>query len=126
MILALLVPGCSSCRKKSEPTRDPAFDPASDAAARATTAGASSSRPRGVAAEERDRRTRLDPELCGEGAKRVNTLHKRTPTDPIAVDLLSTCLKYGSVAWYKCVLAADTAAAVDACGPRFLQPPDEK
>jgi hypothetical protein len=114
--------GCSSCRRKGEPSRDPKFDPTSDAAPRPS---ASAPPPTMTPTELRDLHTRLDPELCGEAAKRINTLHNRTPTDPIAVDILSTCLKYGNNAWYRCVLSAQTADVVDGCGRKFLQPPDE-
>lgn len=113
---------CSSCKGKSEPLRDPAFDPSSDAAPRPSASAARGASP----ADLRDRRTRLDPDLCGEAAKRVNMLHGRPATDPIGVDIVSTCLRYGSVAWYRCVLSADAAPAADACGRKFLEPPDER
>jgi hypothetical protein len=123
--LALAASGCSSCGKKNdEPSRDPKFNPASDAAPRpdaAASARASALTP----TEQRDLRTRLDPDLCTEAVKRVNTLHNRTPTDPVAIDIVSSCLKYGNNAWYRCVLDATTADVVDACGRKFLQPPDE-
>ena len=118
------LPACSSCRRKNEePSRDPKFDPTiSDAAPRPS---ASARAPTMSPTEQRDFRTRLEPELCTEGAKRINTLHDRTPTDPIAIDIVSTCLKYGNNAWYRCVVAAQAADVADACTRRFLQPPDE-
>jgi uncharacterized lipoprotein len=122
-VVASALAGCSSCRRKNEePSRDPNFDPRSDAAPRPS---ASARAPGLTPAEQRDFRTRLDPDLCSEGAKRVNALHGRSPTDPIAVDIVSSCLKYGNNAWYKCVLLAPAAEDVDACGRKFLLPPDE-
>ena len=76
-------------------------------------------------AEDRDFRTRLDPELCSEALKRVNTLHQRPPEDSALLNLVSGCLKYGNNAWYQCVLSAKTAEAADTCSRRFLQPPEE-
>ncbi len=122
-LAAGVLSGCSSCRRKDEePSRDPKFDPTSDAAPRPS---ASARVPSMSPTELRDVRTRLDPDLCSEGAKRINSLHNRTPTDPIAVDILSTCLKYGNNAWYRCVVSAQAPDVADACGRKYLQPPDE-
>ena len=69
--------------------------------------------------------TRLDHELCETAAKRVNKLNGRPETDPAAINLLSTCLKYGNNAWYKCVLEAPNPAAIDACSKRWLVPAED-
>jgi hypothetical protein len=126
LAVTALVSGCSSCGKKNdEPSRDPKFDPTTSDAAPRPDAAAGAKAPSLTPAEQRDLRTRIDPDLCPEAVKRINTLHNRTPTDPVAIDIVSSCLKYGNNAWYRCVLAATTADVVDACGRKFLQPPDE-
>jgi hypothetical protein len=72
--------------------------------------------------ELRDFRVRIGHEECESGARRVNTLEGREATDPKAGPLISVCLRYGNVAWYKCVLRADSGDKAVACNHRLLNP----
>jgi len=121
---ALVTSGCSSCKKNDEPNRDPKFNPTGNASSRATaSASAAPSAPSKLTpSEAREMRVRITNDLCENAAKRWNTLNNRNPTDPAGIDVLSTCLKHGNNAWYRCILEAPTAEAYHQCSVRLLVP----
>jgi hypothetical protein len=72
--------------------------------------------------ERRDARMHVSHAECEEGAKRFNELSGRDPTDPRATHLIGSCLTYGNVAWYKCLLVASSQEQAITCNHRFLVP----
>jgi hypothetical protein len=125
--LALALGGCSSCKKTDEPARDTKFNPTSDASSKASPSATPSvsAGAKYTPFEQREMRVRIDNELCENAAKRWNTLNNRPPTDPAGIDVLSTCLKHGNNAWYRCILEAPAPEAYHQCSVRLLLPPDE-
>ena len=75
--------------------------------------------------ERRDLGVRLQPDLCQEAAKKVNLVSGRPETDKKGVEVLTRCLRLGNVAWYRCLVSADTPANVQLCHTRLLLPLDE-
>lgn len=73
--------------------------------------------------ELRGWRTRIDADLCPKGAEQFNKLDGRAPTDPKAINIVSLCLQYGNITWYKCLLEAKDVTEAKMCNMRFLQPP---
>jgi hypothetical protein len=62
--------------------------------------------------------------------KHINVVHGRKETDPgktetdsLGLDLLSRCLAWGSLAWYRCEMAAKTAIETKDCTTRLLHAP---
>jgi hypothetical protein len=119
-VLAAAASGCSSCKKNEEPKRDPTFAPTPDAST--TLPAPSATAPKYTPLEQREMRVRINNELCENAAKRWNTLNNRGPTDRAGIDVLSTCLKHGNNAWYRCILEAPTPEAYSACSVKFLVP----
>jgi hypothetical protein len=75
-----------------------------------------------TAGELRDFHVRLSHEQCEDGAKHLNVLEGREPTDRRGLLPLSTCLNIGNLAWYKCLVRASAAGDAHACTRRFLSP----
>lgn len=96
----------------------PSAETAPPPAPRASTPAASS--PSMSDRELMEFRIHIDHTQCEDGAKRVNELAGRPPTDPKGIGLLSTCLRIGNLAWYKCLLRAQTADQASACSRRLL------
>jgi hypothetical protein len=70
--------------------------------------------------ELRDSRIHIAHEECEEGAKRINVLEGKDPTDPSAMRFIGSCLRHGNVAWYKCILRATTRLEAGTCNRRLL------
>lgn len=73
-------------------------------------------------AEYRDWHMHLHNELCEAACKRINTVAGKPETDPNpkAINTLSNCLRFGNVAWYKCILRGNKPEELDDCSKRFL------
>jgi hypothetical protein len=126
------------CPKKDEPASD--FRPADAAepaqketgaappdgasSGGASSGGAASARPI-PSRESRDARIRIDNTTCEAAAKQINVIYGRPETDPKAISLLSSCLRYGNVAWQLCIAAAKLPADVESCSHRLLVHPDD-
>jgi hypothetical protein len=107
--LALSLSACGSCQpdKVPEPT----------ASARSAPPVASAPSP----TEQRERGIGLQPELCSQAARHFNELNGREPFDKKGTNIIAFCLRYGSVAWYRCVSDATTPDAAKEC-MRLLGP----
>jgi hypothetical protein len=70
--------------------------------------------------EQRELHMHLAHELCEEGAKRINEIEGRAPTDPKGINAITACLGHGNVAWYKCILRASKQEDVALCNRRLL------
>jgi hypothetical protein len=123
--VVLVAASATACdRKPPEPAAE--HRPAPRPATSSTTAAASRSAPDAgpaddlTPAEQRDRKVRLHNELCEEAAKHANRLNNRSETDPKGIQLLATCLRYGTVAWYRCTLNASSPNDVELCSRRLL------
>lgn len=130
-LLSAVLPGCTGCDKAQEPQRDPAFhstgDPFSDPAkSGARRRAVTSLETNALSAEERrDIRTRLDSTQCEAAAKHENAVRNLAQTDPRGIDLLASCLKRGNVAWFGCVLDANTVPGIQRCSLRLLLQSEE-
>jgi hypothetical protein len=118
LLAACAAAGCDGCNERAP--EHVVAAPASASAAASSPASAPL-----TAEERRDVFTRLQPELCEEAARKVNTLNGRAPEDKKGVDLLTRCLRIGNVAWYRCLLNATSVADVRVCHTRLLLPLDE-
>jgi len=128
VVVAVAVAGTSS--RVPEPAAGPgAFHPApgsrsSGAVARSSpppvTSGSSSALPPMSPQEETDFAIHIPHEQCEDGVKRINTLEGKPPTDPSALTFLSVCLRIGNLAWYKCIVGAQTRPEAAICNRRFL------
>jgi hypothetical protein len=122
LVFFAFVTSCgSSCNKTAELAHDSGFNPGGGASASAPSPAA---RPASTLTpqERRDLKIRVGNEDCERAAKRINTLHNRSETDLKGIEILSSCLKLGNMAFYRCVLDARAADEADACMKRFLQP----
>jgi hypothetical protein len=70
--------------------------------------------------ERREIGLHIGHEECELGAKRINELEGREPTDFHGVHFIGVCLQHGNVAWYKCIVASPTRQDAAACNRRLL------
>ncbi len=70
--------------------------------------------------EVRDWHLKVGHESCEEGAKMINTLQGLEPTDKQGIKFIGACLRNGNVAWYKCLVKAQTRLEAGTCNRRFL------
>lgn len=70
--------------------------------------------------EHRQAHMRIGHEECEEGMKRFNELSGRAPTDPKALHLVGTCMAFGNLAWYRCMVSASNQDEATVCNHRFL------
>lgn len=127
-VVAVAAVGKSS--RVPEPAEGPGgFHPApasasSDAVARSSTSPAASASsgalPPMSAQEETDFLIHIPHDQCEDGVKRINILEGKPATDPGALTFLSVCLRIGNLAWYKCIVGAQTRPQAAVCNRRFL------
>lgn len=99
--------------------------PVASASSAVTAAPAASAAPGGGdppldEMELRESRIHVGHEQCEEGAKRINVLEGKPPTDPSALHFIGSCLRHGNMAWYKCILKAGTREQAGTCNRRLL------
>ena len=108
--------GLLACHRKIEEP-DPSPRPSLS-----TSVGASASYAPLSAKERHDKQIKLPAPACEEAAKHYNSIQGKKDTDRSGIDLLSSCLAYGNVAWHHCALAATTKADFDTCSRRLMIP----
>jgi hypothetical protein len=94
--------------------------PAAGSAPSSASSGSASALPPMSLQEQRDFRIHIPHEQCEDGVQRINVLEGKPPTDPSALTFLSVCLRIGNLAWYKCIVGAETRPEAAVCNRRFL------
>lgn len=75
--------------------------------------------------EYKEFRMKISNEDCEKAAAKKNTLEGLPEHDKKGTLLLWACLRQGNVAWYRCVLTADTSEHFNWCSQRYLIAPEE-
>ena len=115
-------------RGSRPPEPEPSFKPAPPSAdASPLGAGAPSDKPGAdpplTDLEMRESHLSLSHEQCEDGARRISTLDGRDgggQGEHGAMRTVSLCLRYGNVAWYKCILRATSSDEGHACTRRLM------
>jgi hypothetical protein len=148
-VLAAAVVACVACnRKVDEPqptTANPPATASSSAAPITSTSGYPSSStmtptiyaPAPTASDGPDPKAPFGPkefkefhikisnEDCEKAAEKKNTLEGLPIHDKKGTLLIWACLREGNVAWYRCVINADTSEHFNWCSQRYLIQPEE-
>lgn len=127
LAVALLV--LAACRRKIDEPDPSKGAPSSHASGSSFAPAPSASGPDEYAPfgpkEFKEFETKIGHEECEEAAKKKNQLEGLADYDKKGTLLLSACLMLGNLAWYRCVLTADTADHFGWCSRRYLIPPNE-